>query len=201
VKILYKQQTDQLNPKNQNPNRLEKNNRHYFSTRVLAEIIVFVALAGALALISHSIFSLPESGSINIGMVPIFWLALRRGPKIGITAGVVFGLVDLVIEFSVVNPIQFVLDYPLAFACLGLAGFFYKFKTVGPIIGVAVGGAARFVCHFVSGVVYFSSYAPPGMSPVVYSIAYNGTYMLPSIVICAAIIVILQKSKALNLYL
>jgi len=199
MKILSKLQTKQYT--SENLKFFEKKNNNIFSTKVLAEIIVFVALAGALAIVSRSIFGLPEGGSINIGMVPIFWLALRRGPKIGIAAGVVFGLVDLVIEFSVVNPIQFVLDYPLAFACLGLAGFFYKFKTVGPVIGVAVGGTARFVCHFVSGVVYFSSYAPPGMSPVVYSIVYNGTYMLPSIVICAAIIMILQKSKALNLYL
>jgi len=167
----------------------------------LAEIIIFVALAGALALVSHSFFSLPEGGSINLGMVPIFWLALRRGPKIGFFGGAVFGFVDLAIEPFVVNPIQFLLDYLLPFALLGLAGFFRKFQTVGPVVGVAVGGTARFLCHFTSGVVYFASYAPPGMSPVVYSVIYNGTYMLPSIVVCAVIIAILQKSKTLNLYL
>jgi thiamine transporter len=172
-----------------------------FPTKILAEIIIFVAMGGALAYVSHSFFSLPQGGSINLGMVPIFWLALRRGPKIGIFAGAVLGVVDLAIEPFVVHPIQFVLDYPLAFACLGLAGFFRKFSRAGPAIGVAVGGAGRFLCHFTSGVVYFPNYAPAGMSPIVYSIVYNGTYMVPSIIICAATIVLLQRSKTLNIYL
>jgi thiamine transporter len=140
---------------------------------------------------------MPQGGSINIGMVPIFWLALRRGWKIGICAGAVFGVVDLAIEPFVVHPIQLVLDYPLAFAVLGLAGFFQKY----PVIGVVVGGAGRFVSHFVSGVVYFADYAPPGMSPIVYSAVYNGTYLIPSTIICALVIGIMQKSKALNVYL
>jgi thiamine transporter len=158
---------------------------------------VLVALAGALSLVSHSFFSLPQSGSINLGMIPIFWLALRRGWKIGIFGGAVFGMVDLAIEPFVVNPAQFILDYPLAFAVLGLAGFFQKY----PVIGVAVGGTARFVSHFVSGVVYFPDYAPPGMSPIVYSAIYNGTYLIPSIIVCAIVIGIMQKSNALKVYL
>jgi thiamine transporter len=172
-----------------------------FPTKILAEIIIFVAMGGALAYVSHSFFSLPQGGSINLGMVPIFWLTLRRGPKIGIFAGAVLGVVDLAIEPFVVHPIQFLLDYPLAFACLGLAGFFRGFSRVGPVVGVAVGGAGRFLCHFTSGVVYFANYTPAGMSPIVYSILYNGGYMLPSIIICAVVIVLLQKSKTLNIYI
>jgi thiamine transporter len=179
---------------------LTKNN-NIFSTKILAEIIVFVAMAGALALVSHSFFVMPQGGTINLGMVPIFWLALRRGPKIGIFAGAVLGVVDLAIEPFVVNPAQFILDYPLAFACLGLAGFFRNLTVAGPVIGVVVGGTARFMSHFTSGVVYFSSYAPPGMSPIVYSAIYNGIYMVPSIIICAFAIFLLQKSKRLNIYM
>jgi thiamine transporter len=175
----------------------QKDRNQVFSTRILAEIIVLVALAGALSLMSHSFFSLPQGGSINVGMVPIFWLALRRGPKIGIFAGAVFGVVDLAIEPFVVHPIQLILDYPLPFACLGLAGFFQKL----PIVGVIVGVTGRFISHFVSGIVYFPNYAPTGMSPVIYSAIYNATYLVPSMIVCAIIIGILQKSKALNVYL
>jgi thiamine transporter len=171
--------------------------QHFFSTRILAEIVVLVALAGALNLVSHSFFSLPQGGSINLGMVPILYLALRRGPKIGIFSGAVFGLVDLAIQPFIVHPIQFILDYPLAFAMLGLAGFFKK----SPLVGVAVAGTGRFVSHFVSGVIYFGDYAPAGMSPIVYSAVYNGSYLIPSVIICAVIIVLLQRSKALNTYL
>lgn len=175
-------------------------NKNVFPTKILAEIIIFVAMAGALALISHSFFSLPEGGSINLGMLPIFWLALRRGPKIGIFAGAVLGVVDLTIEPFVVHPIQFILDYPLAFACLGLAGFFRKFSTVGPVLGVVAGGSVRFLCHFTSGVIYFPMYAPAGMNVILYSAIYNGTYMIPSIIICVAIILLLQRSKILDIY-
>ena len=195
-KLQNKQQSESENLK-----PIEKSNHNIFSTKILAEIIVFVAMGGALALVSHSIFSLPQSGSINLGMVPIFWLALRRGPKIGIFAGAVLGIVDLAIEPTVVNPAQFILDYPLAFACLGLAGLFRRFQTVGPVVGVVVGGTGRFLSHFTSGVTYFANYAPPGMSPIVYSILYNGSYMVPSIIICAFVIFLLQRSRTLNIYL
>jgi len=183
--------------KSENP-KLESNN--HFPTKILAEVIILVALAGALALVSHSVFTLPQSGSINLGMVPIFWLALRRGPKIGIFAGAVFGLVDLVIEPTIVNPAQFVLDYPLAFACLGVAGFFRKPAVVGPVVGVVIGGTGRFLSHFTSGVIYFSQYAPPGMSPILYSVLYNGSYMVPSIIISAVVIAMLAKSNSLDIY-
>ncbi|HLN45456.1 MAG TPA: energy-coupled thiamine transporter ThiT [Candidatus Sulfotelmatobacter sp.] len=174
-----------------------ENRKQILSTRLLAEIIMLVSLAGALGLVSHSIFSLPQGGSINIGMIPIFWLALRRGWKIGIFGGAVFGVVDLAIEPFIINPIQLILDYPLAFAALGLAGFFQKY----PVIGVAIGGIGRFLSHFISGIVYFANLTPPGLSPAVYSALYNGTYMVPSIIICAIVIVILQKSNIINIYL
>jgi thiamine transporter len=194
---LPKLQT-KIEPKHE---KTESRPNNIFPTKILAEIIIFVAMAGALALISHSFFGLPQGGSINLGMVPIFWLALRRGPKIGIFAGAVFGVVDLAIEPFVVNPAQFILDYPLAFACLGLAGFFSKPAVIGPIVGVVVGGIGRFLSHFASGVIYFPQYAPAGMSPILYSAIYNATYMVPSIIICAFAIFLLQRSKTLNIYL
>jgi len=169
----------------------------FLPTKTLAEIIMLVALAGALSLISHSFFILPQGGSINVGMVPILWLALRRGWKIGIFGGAVFGVVDLAIGAFIVNPAQLVLDYPLAFAVLGLAGLFPKY----PVVGVVVGVTGRFVSHFVSGIVYFADYAPVGMSPVIYSAIYNGTYLIPSLIVCAIVIGVMQKSKALTIYL
>ncbi len=168
-----------------------------FSAKILAEVIVLVALAVALSLISHSFFRMPQGGSINLGMVPLFWLAFRRGWKIGVFGGAVFGIADLAIEPFVVHPLQFILDYPLAFAILGIAGKFQKY----PVIGVVVGGMGRFISHFISGIVYFADYAPPDMNPAVYSAIYNGTYLIPSIIICAIVIGVLQKSKGLSIYL
>ena len=169
--------------------------------RIITETIVMVALAGALYLIK--IFTLPQGGSVTLGsMVPIFLLALRRGPRIGIIGGVAFGLVALVEDvYSGVEvifyPAQVILDYPLALGLLGLAGFFQKI----PILGVGIGIAARFCSHFVSGVLFFASYAPVGVSPFVYSAVYNGGFLIPEFVITVALMIALVRVRALERYL
>jgi thiamine transporter len=166
------------------------------STVIIAEIAIFVALATALSYIK--IFALPQGGSVTAGsMVPILWLALRRGAKIGIFAAVVYGFIQLMVEPFIVNPIQVLLDYPLAFGSLGLAGFFQK----RPFLGVNVGIFGRFASHFVSGIVFFASYAPAGMPPAIYSAIYNGSYLLPELVITIYIIYLLQESRVLRIYL
>jgi thiamine transporter len=163
------------------------------NTRVLAEVAVSVALAYVLNLII--VYHLPQGGSITLGsMVPILLLALRRGPSTGVFAGAVFGLVQLFLGGYWFTLVQVLLDYPVAFACLGLAGFFKN----NPNVGVAVAVLSRFLCHFVSGVVFFGEYAPPELGPVVYSIVYNGSYMLPELVISVAVIYLLIKRGVLE---
>ena len=172
-------------------------------TRILAELSVMVAVAAALHYLSRILLPflhLPQGGSITAAsMVPILWFALRRGTRWGIEAGVVFGLVDLAMTetFVETNPIQILLDYPLAFGALGLAGAFKK----QPVIGVGVGIAGRFVFHFISGIVFFYMYAWLGWDPVLYSAAYNATYLVPEFIISAIIIYIIDKEKLLDIYL
>jgi thiamine transporter len=170
--------------------------RNSFSTRILAEIVIFVALATALSFIV--VYTLPEGGSITAGsMVPILWLSLRRGPKIGLFTGAVYGMVQLAVMPFIYYPAQVLLDYPLAFGCLGLAGFFQK----RPLIGVGVAITGRFVMHFISGVVFFAAFAPLGLSPVAYSAIYNASYLIPEMGISLFIVYLLDKSKALRMYL
>ncbi len=163
--------------------------------KILAETAAMVALAGALYAVK--VFTLPQGGSITLAsMVPVFLLALRRGPRVGILGGVAFGLVALAEDQFIYYPAQVILDYPLAFGLLGLAGFFQKL----PILGVVVGVTARFCSHFVSGILFFASFAPPGMSPYVYSALYNGSFLIPEMIISAIIIFVLIKGRALELY-
>ena len=167
-----------------------------FSTRILAEISIFVALATALSFIK--IYTFPQGGSVTAGsMVPILWLALRRGPKIGLFTGAVYGIVQLLIQPFMFDPIQVLLDYPLAFGVLGISGFFQK----KPLIGVILGISGRFVMHFISGFYFFGIYAPAGMHPLLYSAIYNGSYFVPELIISGFIIYTLKKSKVLNSYL
>lgn len=171
------------------------------SVRVIAEIGVGVAMAWVLNL--FKVFQMPQGGSVTLEMVPIFWLALRWGIIPGIAAGVVYGLVMLFTGAYVVHPIQFILDYPLAFGLLGLAGLFsarlakgsnkflqYAFLT----LAVFLGGLGRFLVHFISGIVYFGQYAPEGQPVWLYSLIYNLTYILPELLISAIILFLLKKT-------
>jgi thiamine transporter len=160
-------------------------------TRVLAEAALAVALAFVLGLIK--VFQMPFGGSISLEMVPLILLALRQGPFVGIVAGAVYGLLDLAIEPFIVHPVQVVFDYPLAFGVLGLAGFFRP-TVRGAILGTVVAVLARFLCHFVSGVVFFASYAPEGWNPYLYSAAYNSAYLVPSLAIALVAVVVLLRA-------
>ncbi len=74
-----------------------------FSTKIIAEIVTFVALSTALSYIK--LFSLPQGGSVTAGsMVPILWLALRRGTTVGLFSAAVYGCVQLVVEPFIFSP-------------------------------------------------------------------------------------------------
>jgi thiamine transporter len=190
--------------------RAKSNSR--VSVRILAEASVMIGLAAALNTIK--IFTFPEGGSVTLGaMVPILLLALRRGPKVGCVAGAIFGIIDLYFEYFVYNPVQFLLDYPLAFGALGLAGIFSgrvqeKSSRSGgsngvrtsvlAVAGVAVGIFGRFVCHFLSGLIFFASYAPAGESPALYSAIYNASYLIPEFAISAVVMAALANRGVLT---
>ena len=163
-------------------------------TKVLAEISVTVALSLVLNFIK--VFQLPQGGSITLGsMVPVMLLAYRRGPKVGVFAGAIFGLAQMLLDGWVYNPIGMIFDYPLAFGVLGLAGIFKK----TPSVGVFVALTARFFSHFLSGVLFFWMYAPEGMSPIIYSAIYNGSYILPEMIISVILIYLLVQRDVLKL--
>ncbi|HEU4846720.1 MAG TPA: energy-coupled thiamine transporter ThiT [Rubrobacteraceae bacterium] len=160
-------------------------------TRVLAEAALAIALAFVLGLIK--VFHMPFGGSISLEMVPLILLALRQGPAVGIVAGAAYGLLNFAIDPIALHPVQVIFDYPLAFGALGLAGFF-KPTVRGAILGTIVAVLARFLCHFVSGVVFFASYAPEGWNPYLYSAAYNAGYLVPSLAIALVVVVVLLKA-------
>jgi thiamine transporter len=167
-----------------------------FGTKTIAEMVAFIALATILH--NLKIYQLPNGGAITLGgMVPVLWLSLRRGAVVGTYAGVVFGLVVMVFEPVLVSPLQVLLDYPIAFGALGLAGLFRKWGTIGSIIGVGVGILGRFIAHFLSGVFFFWMYAG-SLDPVTYSIIYNGSYLLPELVISVILIFALSAANVLD---
>jgi thiamine transporter len=183
-----------------------------WSTAAIAEMAIAVALAAAIGLVK--LFVMPQGGSVSLEMIPILFIAIRRGLVPGITVGVVYGFVQLLLPGAfLVQPVQVLLDYPLAFGALGLAALvavpvwpgrasvseasaspFRSARTwfFASLIGaVAVGVAARFVCHFLSGIIFFASYAPAGQPVWIYSLTYNLLYLVPEAFLTIVLLVFL----------
>lgn len=155
------------------------------SPRGIAEIAVAIALAAVLHLVK--LWEMPQGGSITLGtMVPLLIIALRRGPAAGALAGALYGLFEGWILSGgkfFYHPVQVILDYPVAFGLLGLAGFF----TRSPAFGVVVASAARYLAHVLSGVVFFAQYAPKGQPVWLYSLGYNITYLGPDFAVATVL--------------
>lgn len=152
-----------------------------FSERIT--VMVEGALAVALSVVFSALrlWSMPQGGSITLEMLPLFLFALRRGGRYGCAAGAVSGLMQLLTGGYIVHPLQALLDYPLAFGALGVAGFLRD----RPLwIGLTLGALLRFLCHVLSGVVFFGSFAPEGSNVWVYSAVYNASFMAPTLVVC-----------------
>ncbi|BCS80061.1 energy-coupled thiamine transporter ThiT [Anaerocellum diazotrophicum] len=156
--------------------------RQKFSTKALVYGGVVIALSFILSFIK--LYRMPQGGSITpASMLPLFAYAYIFGPFAGIVAGMAYGILQLIQDPYVVHWAQLLLDYPLAFGALGFAGFLRKNLP----LGILIGGFVRFAFHFISGVVFFASYAPKGTSPVVYSAIYNATYLGPDLAVCLII--------------
>ena len=117
------------------------------------------------------LYSMPLGGSVTLAsMLPLLWYSNKFGVRNGLIAGAAYGLLQLIQKPEIYHWVQVLLDYPLAFMMLGLAGS-VKNLQLGSVIGVA----GRWICHILSGAIFFAEWVPEGWSNAwVYSAAYNG---------------------------
>ncbi|MGZ0049886.1 energy-coupled thiamine transporter ThiT [Brevibacillus gelatini] len=172
---------------------------------ILLEMAMMTALAVVFSQIK--VFEMPQGGSVSLVMVPIALLAVRRGLLAGVVTGLLVGLLQLLQGATLVHPVQAVLDYPLAFAALGLTGFVRLAGREGKMQrivllwgGLLVGVLGRLVCHFTSGVIWFGEYAPEGMPVALYSFVYNITYLVPEMIIAGVVLTVVLGSAAQLLF-
>lgn len=174
-----------------------KNNIHS-SVRAMTEGAILVALGFVLSFVK--LYELPNGGSLTPAMFPILLYGLRWGLAKGLGAGFVFGLLQLLFDGAYAWGWQsMILDYLLAFAPLGLAGLF-RGKAWGIFPGTVIGCLGRFLVHYVSGVTIYRIIEPteiPGIgtfdNAALYSIVYNGSYMLPNTLLALALAALLYK--------
>ena len=166
--------------------------RIHFTTGML----INVALMLALAIVLHQLrlFHMPQGGSITLGaMVPLLFLTYRYDAGIGCLAGFLYGMINLMQDAFIVHPLQVLFDYPLPYMALAVAAAVPGRLYAGAVLAFS----ARFLCHYISGVVFFGSYAPPDMSPYLYSLVFNATYLVPEAIICLVILRILPVPRLL----
>ena len=197
----------------------------------VTEVGVMLALSMVLFTISEFIPwpAWIQGGGVTLfGHVPIVVLSYRRGLKDGFAASVLLGIFELIMGLSnfawVKGAISYVVvalfDYILAFGIIGIGGIFRKAKgktSVKLVAGGILACALRFICHFISGITVWSEYTQGNggftnldslihgitKGSLIYSVTYNGGYMLPEAVItavgCLAVALIIPKE--LNKYL
>ena len=163
-----------------------------FSTRMLVYISLMIAVT--ILLKEIRLYHFPQGGSVTLGSaIPLMLLTYRYGAPVGMFAGFIFGLIEILIDPFILHPIQVLFDYPLPCMAAGLAALFPK-NFIASTISVFAG---KFACHFISGVVFFGSYAPEGTSPIIYSLTVNASMIIPEMIICLILLKILPVKRLL----
>ena len=171
--------------------------------KILTESAIMIALATVLSLVK--IITMPLGGAVTLlSMLPLCTLSIKHGIKVGFAASFVYSILQLLLDLGAVmswglTPLVlimcFLLDYILAFSSLGIAGIFRNKGRIGYCLGIALAMFLRFLSHFASGYFLFTTWED-GMSPFVYSIAYNGAYMAPELLFTAAATLIISATPA-----
>jgi thiamine transporter len=152
---------------------------------------MLIALAAVLSLIK--IWQMPLGGSITLlSMLPICVISIKYGIKWGLFAAFVYSLVQIALDLGSLMSwgMTFstwagclIFDYITAYTSLGFAGIFREKGTGGIIAGISLAMVLRFISHFISGTIFFDIWAPEGWNVYLYSLAYNGAYMLPELIL------------------
>ena len=163
---------------------LKGGHKTVWNTKMMAMGAVCIALSSVLSMIK--IWKMPQGGSITAAsMLPLMLFSYVYGMGPGCLVGALYGVLQFIIEPYFLSLPQMLLDYPIAFGMMGLAGLFSKMdnENLGLTVGVVLASVGRFVAAVLSGVIFFAEYAGD-QNPWVYSIVYNGSYMLPECIIC-----------------
>lgn len=164
----------------------------------LVEIAISVALAVALSYLKF--FRMPQGGSVSLQMVPIVVLAVRCGTIPGLIGGLLFGIIRMMLSPAFYYPLQALLDYPIAFTTIGLAGIWVRYGK--DKIDYLRNGLAlvfvfglRFISHMIAGKLFFSEYAPEGMNEWWYAITYNAAHLVPELIVTLIVIMVLMTRR------
>lgn len=160
-------------------------------TKKLTLSAIMIALSAVLSLVK--VYQLPLGGSITLfSMLPVCAVAICYGTKTGLFASILYAFMQIALDLGALMGYGMtaltwigclLFDYILAYGFLGLAGILRKKGTIGIVFGVVIACLIRFISHFISGSIVFSVWCPDGWNVYWYSLCYNGSYMLPELII------------------
>ena len=148
-----------------------------------------IAIALAYALSYARLFRMPQGGSITFASVlPLMIYSMMFGTRKGVLVCLIYGTLQALQDPYILHPMQFLLDYPLAYGLVGVSGFFAEKKLfknkhiVNFLLGGIVAVSLRYACHVCSGVFAFADYffwdeelMSTYSTAAVYSLAYNSS--------------------------
>ena len=167
----------------------------FSKTRVLVESAIMIAIATLLSLIK--LVDLPYGGSVTAAsMLPIIIISYRHGLLPGFTAGLVYGVIQQLLGLKTLSYVTtwqsilavILLDYVVAFCVIGIGGFLRRTKLKQGYalpIGAVTACVLRYACHVISGATVWAGLSIPTGDALIYSFAYNATYMIPETIVLA----------------
>ena len=173
---------------------------HKLSVSTITFAGVSIALAFVLSYIK--IIQMPWGGSVTLlSMFFIVFVGYLYGPKVGLAAGFIFGILELIQDGGtyMLTLFQVCCDYILAFTALGVSGFF-KGKKNGLVTGYIVAVIARGIFHVIGGYIYWMDYMPenfPASLRAIYPICYNFAYLIPEAILTVIVISLPPVKKAI----
>ena len=159
-----------------------------------------IAIAMSFALSYARFIHLPQGGSVTFAsLLPLMIYCCMFGTRRGIVVCLIYGCLQALQDTYIIHPVQFLLDYPLAFGMIGVSGFFCertplkKNKLIAFIVGAVIAVVLRYACHICSGVFAFADYADLETydTAIAYSFAYNSFTMVDLAIDLAAGILLL----------
>ena len=171
-----------------------------FNAKSLALAGVCVSMSFALSYIK--LWDMPNGGALTLAsLFPLALYSYLYGLKKGLFAGFCYSLLQAIQDPWIIHPAQFLLDYPIAFTAVGLAGIFKwsKINDKAPRLAFSLGcgavGLFRYIAHTLSGIFAFEAYAK-GQNAVLFSLGYN-LYVLVDIALVIAVGTLILSSKSL----
>lgn len=141
-----------------------------------------ISIALSFALSYAKLFKLPQGGSVTFAsLLPLMIYCCMFGTRRGLIVCAIYGVLQALQDPFIIHPMQFLLDYPLAFGLIGFSGIFMEKgvfkdkKVVAFLLGGVLAVVLRYACHVCSGVFAFADYADLDKydTAIAYSMAYN----------------------------